>query len=60
LQQLFNYGEIAMYKFNVWIRLNPYQTANVIIHASHGYEAKMLAEAQYGAGNVLNYTQIND
>jgi hypothetical protein len=49
-----------MYKFNVWIRLNPYQTANVIIHASHGYEAKMIAEAQYGSGNVLNYTQVND
>ena len=49
-----------MYKFNVWIRLNPYQTTNVIIYASNGYEAKMLAEAQYGSGNVLNYTQINE
>jgi hypothetical protein len=49
-----------MYKFNVWIRLNPYQTAHVIIHASHSLEAKMLAEAQYGVGNVLNYTQISD
>ena len=49
-----------MYTFEVWVRLNPYQTAHVRINASNGWEAKLLAEAQYGAGNVLNYTQINE
>ena len=43
-----------------WVRLNQYQTANVRIQANNGLEAKMLAEAQYGVGNVLNYTQINE
>ena len=49
-----------MYKFNVWVRLNAYQTTNVIIHANDAITAKQLAEAQYGQGNVLNYTQINE
>jgi hypothetical protein len=49
-----------MYKFNVWVRLNQLQTTHVIIQASDALTAKMLAEAQYGVGNVLNYTQIND
>ena len=49
-----------MYKFNVWVRLNQLQTTNVIIHADNAITAKQLAEAQYGVGNVLNYTQIND
>jgi hypothetical protein len=48
-----------MYTFEVWVRINDYQTAHVRINANNGFEAKMLAEAQYGAGNVLNYTQIN-
>jgi hypothetical protein len=47
-----------MYRFNVWVRLNPYQTANVIVNADNDYEAKLIAEAQYGSGNVLNYTRI--
>ena len=49
-----------MYAYQVWIRINPYQTANIVIRASNDYEAKMLAEAQYGSGNVLNYTRINE
>jgi hypothetical protein len=48
-----------MATFSVWVRLNLYQTAYVIIQASHGYEAKLIAEVQYGQGNVLNYTEIN-
>lgn len=49
-----------MYKYTVWIRLNPYQTANVIVMANNDLEAKLLAEAQYGAGNVLNYSRVNE
>jgi hypothetical protein len=49
-----------MYLFEVWIRLTPYQTANVRLRANNHVEAKMIAESQYGAGNILNYTQINE
>lgn len=49
-----------MYAYQVWIRINPYQTANIVIRAGNDYEAKILAEAQYGSGNVLNYTRIHE
>lgn len=48
-----------MYQYNVWIRLNQYQTANVVVNANNDWEAKLLAESMYGNGNVLNYTRIN-
>ena len=47
------------YKYRVWIRINDYQTTETIVIAKTDYDAKMLAEAQYGAGNVLNYTRID-
>ena len=49
-----------MYKYAIWVRINQYQTANTFIWANNDYEAKMLAEAQYGAGNILNYSRVND
>jgi hypothetical protein len=49
-----------VYKFQLWVRVNEYQTANTIVWASNAYEAKLLGEAQYGVGNVLNYTQVDD
>ena len=49
-----------MYKYAVWVRINDYQTANTIVWASNDYEAKMLAEAQYGQGNVLNYSRVDE
>jgi hypothetical protein len=48
-----------MYRYQVWVRINAYQTANTIVYASDDFQAKMLAEAQYGQGNVLNYTRID-
>ena len=48
-----------MYTYEVWIRLNPYQTAHVRVNANHDIEAKMIAESMYGHGNVLNYTRIS-
>ena len=48
-----------MYRYNVWIRLNQYQTANVIVNADNDWQAKMIAEAQYGQGMVLNYTRAD-
>ena len=48
-----------MYTYTVWVRLNAYQTANVRVNADNDLQAKMIAEAQYGAGNVLNYSRID-
>lgn len=48
-----------MNTFDVWVKLNAYQTTHVRIQASNGWEAKLIAESTYGAGSVLNYTQIN-
>lgn len=48
-----------MHTYEIWIRLNPYQTAHVRLQADNDLQAKMLAEAQYGTGNVLNYTRVN-
>jgi hypothetical protein len=50
-----NTKESAMYRYKVWIRLNQYQTANVIVNADNDWQAKMIAESQYGQGMVLNY-----
>lgn len=49
-----------MYKYKLWVRINPYQTAETIVYANNDFEAKMLGEAQYGQGNVLNYTRLTD
>lgn len=48
-----------MYLYEIWIRLNAYQTAHTRLYANNDIEAKMLAEAQYGQGNVLNYTRVD-
>lgn len=47
-----------MYKYQIWVRINSYQTVHTIIYADNDIDAKMIAEAQYGVGNVLNYTRI--
>jgi hypothetical protein len=48
-----------MYKYQLWVRINQTQTANTIVFADNDYTAKQLGEAQYGAGNVLNYSRID-
>jgi hypothetical protein len=49
-----------MNTYLVWVRINQLQTVNVRISADNDYQAKQIAEAQYGQGNVLNYTLINE
>ena len=49
-----------MYRYKIWVKLNEYQTAETIIMANNDYDAKMLAEAQYGQGMVLSYSRIYD
>lgn len=53
------YYEDSMYKYKLWVRINEYQTAETIIWANNDYDAKLLGEAQYGQGNILNYTRID-
>ena len=48
------------YRYKIWVRINDYQTAETIIIANSDYEAKILAEAQYGVGNILNYTLLGE
>jgi hypothetical protein len=50
---------LVMYTYQVWIRLNQYQTAHVHVTASDDNQAKLIAESQYGYGNVLNWTRIS-
>ena len=49
-----------MYRYRLWVRINAYQTTETIVNAANDYSAKQLGEAQYGVGNVLNYTRIDD
>ena len=49
-----------MIRYLLWVRISTTQTANTIVFAENAWEAKLLGEAQYGVGNVLNYTEIID
>lgn len=49
-----------MYTYRVWVRINQYQTAHVRVQADNDADAKIIAEAQYGRGNVLNWTRIDE
>jgi hypothetical protein len=44
-------------RFKVWVRLTPIQSVFTYVWAANAYEAKKIAEAQYGAGNVLGWWQ---
>lgn len=48
-----------MNTYDVWVRINQLQTANIRIQANNDWEAKLLAESMYGPGSVLNYTLVN-
>jgi hypothetical protein len=47
-----------MYKYAIWARINAYQTVNTIVWANDDFQAKQIAEGQFGSGNVLNYSRI--
>lgn len=49
-----------MIAYRVWVRINPYQTAHVVLYAENDWAAKALAEAQYGVGCVLHYTRVSE
>jgi len=48
-----------MNKYMIWVRINALQTVHTIVYAENALAAKQLAEAQYGVGMVLNYTQVD-
>ena len=52
--------ENTMYKYAIWARINGLQTVNTVVFADNDYQAKLIAEGQYGQGNILNYTRIYD
>lgn len=47
-----------MKQYRLWVRINQLQTADTIVFADNAYTAKQLGEAQFGIGNVLNYTEM--
>jgi hypothetical protein len=44
----------------VRVRLNPFQTANVLLFADSDCVVRQLAELQYGAGSVLSWTRVGE
>ena len=48
-----------MKQYRLWVRISQTQTANTIVYAENALLAKQLGEAQYGIGNVLNYTEVS-
>ena len=58
---LYNLGsttlEITMNQYRVQVRTATADWAFVIISASYDYDAKNLAEAQYGAHNIISITR---
>jgi len=48
------------YNYKVWLKINEYQTTETLVVAKSDYDAKLLAEAQYGVENVLNYTCLGE
>lgn len=49
-----------MKQYKLWVRINESQTTFTLVYAESAYAAKQLGEAQYGVGNVLNYTEVSN
>ena len=47
-----------MHQYRLWVRISQTQTTNTIVHADSALAAKLIGEALYGRGNVLNYTRV--
>jgi hypothetical protein len=56
--ELYGKKEI-MYKYLVTVKTGPDQTSTVPIMADSDIQAKNIAEAQYGPGNVVGFTLTN-
>lgn len=49
-----------MQKYSVWVRVNRDMTTFTFVWASSGYEARRIAEAQYGVGNVIDWSLVSE
>ena len=47
-----------MKQYKLWVRLSQTQTTNTLVYAENAYVARLIGEAQFGVGNVLNYTEV--
>lgn len=47
-----------MRQYRLWVRISQTQTTHTIITADNDIASKLLGEALYGRGNVLNWTRI--
>ena len=47
-----------MKQYKLWIRISQTQTTHTLVFADNAYAAKVIGEAQFGVGNVLNYTEV--
>jgi hypothetical protein len=48
-----------MKQYRLWVRLHNGTTINTIVTAESDYAAKLIGEAQFGKGMVLNYTRVS-
>lgn len=49
-----------MHRYSLLVWVNRDITARTVVWANNGYEAKLLGEAQYGVGNVIDWTIADD
>jgi hypothetical protein len=49
-----------MKRFQLWVRLSATQSTHTFVFADNAIDAKLIGEAQFGKGNVLNYTEVLD
>ncbi len=49
---------MAMVQFRLLVRLSSSKTTYTIVVAPDAFAAKLLGEALYGKGNVLNYARV--
>ena len=49
-----------MYRYKIWARINAQQSVHTYVWADNDYAAKLIGEAQFGVGNVLGYTRVDD
>jgi len=49
-----------MIKYLVWAKIGNYQTVHSYVWANNDHDAKLIAEAQFGVGNILNWTAVSE
>ena len=47
-------------RFQLWVRLSATQSTHTIVLASNSIEALLIGQAQFGSGNVLNWTELSE